>query len=927
MDELLLYAGSVVVALVGGYLLGGASSGNGRVEQAPASGGSEALEAKIRSAVVAESPPPGVSPRGVDAAAVVRQSESKSPEVTSYGKLVAPGKTRRVIIVSRSLPVSFRAPNRRGGDWEITWKKDNNIFRAIRSLQKADASGYEMTWVGCVDAFSLKRGEAKALQQALAKHNCVPVFIESANLRERFFSGFCKGVLWRLMHYVMPQADVDFGKEWEDRWTAYREVNKAMAETICSIAGPSDAIWVHGYPALLVPEFVRERLPLASIGLFVHAPWPTADVVRCLPERARILRAMLSADVVGFHTYDYARHFLSACQRIVALDYKTVRGGRLGVRTPNGRTVLVEVSHLGINASFFKRISGSKACLDRAAAIRAEHKGRQIIMGVDHLDLVKGTHMKMQAYERFLRTNPDWADRVVMVQVLLPSSNKADEQKRVLDSVMSTVRTLQADFGEGCVRVINGTAAPVSIEEIVALYSAADAALISTFWDGLNLIPYEFTASQPAETPGVLILSEFMGCTRSLSGAIRVNPWSLQSVSDAITTALNMQSTARIKAHRQRYAYVMKHTTEVWARAFLEGLDASRDQLQREISFMQIKHKSGGVEVLGVSKGFSRLTSETLEKVIKPAARRVFFLDYDGTLISEEGQDAIGDETSADHYATRCAPSQALLALLKALVADPKNIVFVISGRQRKQLQAWLGDIQDLGLAAEKGCFLRWPKHLRSRIRDAASASASSQSEWVSNTDIKAHLAWKREVKPLLEAYTRRTDGSYMEEKEVSLSWHYDAADPEFGATQAQELRRYIEGIVSMEHLEIRSYTYHKILNVKPKGIDKGSTIHSILSTLFLPSDGKPPLEDAKNACVFAAGDEASDEKMFRVLRRATSTKSLTGDSAGGLQSLDLRAITCCVGVKPSDASFFVHQQPELLKILSSVGGKRYGGT
>mmetsp|Transcript_19949 Transcript_19949/g.32453 ORF Transcript_19949/g.32453 Transcript_19949/m.32453 type:complete len:967 (+) Transcript_19949:149-3049(+) len=955
VENLPLYIFSLVVAAVGGYLMGNIGKKSSSTTQKR----SEADDVKS-----SLNPPPMMR----NLTSLIRGGEQDSAPSST---------TERVIIVAHSLPVHIKKCST-SGKWAVKWDDSRNWLAAMRMLQNSEEDKLEVTWVGCVDAFKFEKEEIKEIEEELKKHNCVPVWIEERKLRQEFFHGFCKKVLWRLFHYVMPQADPDFGKKWEKRWEAYIQVNKLIANVVVKTASSSPenaAIWVHGYPTLLVPEFVRAALPLSKLGVFIHTPWPTTDVVRCLPERVRIVQAMLSADIVGFHTYDYARHFLSACRRIGGLDFTTVEGGRLGVQTQSGRTVLVEISHLGINSVFFHDLAKGEEVKKMVAAAKAEHKDRQIVIGIDHLDLVKGTLIKLQAYHRFLETHDDWKDRVVLIQVLLPSWNPPEEQKQIRASVFSVVKSIKENFGPGCIKLIDAAETNLSVNQTIAYYRAADAALVSTFWDGLNLVPYEFTASQDPERPGVLILSEFMGCSRSLSGALMVNPWSLQDVADKLHTALGMKLSARKAQHAKRGRYVLGHTTQRWARKFLEDLDCAKS-LQRDLSFVHVERGAGINDLVGFRKNFTRLTlpsssssssssspsspqsSKSSSSLLPPsqqstagatsssssssadmfekqlrggATHRVFFLDYDGTLVAEENLENVDDEEAAEDYTRNMRPSSALLSTLSALTKDKRNIVFVVSGREKCQLDSWFAEVKNLGIAAEKGCFIRWPQSMEEKLLSTSEASSTTtrgrnaelKTTWENAMETSSE--WKTDVLRLLQAYTERTDGSYIETKEMSLSWHYDAADPVFGHNQAIELHRYIEKIVSSSVVDITQYSYHRILEVKPKGVDKGSTILNILSRL-----ARAKIVDVSKSLVLAAGDEASDERMFHALRLASGeedeNKSSLYRRAAFSQTvpdnvrLDPRStITCCVGRRPSPAKFYVYEPAELVRLLTKV--------
>mmetsp|Transcript_14574 Transcript_14574/g.22116 ORF Transcript_14574/g.22116 Transcript_14574/m.22116 type:complete len:903 (+) Transcript_14574:85-2793(+) len=895
-DDFLLYIFSVVVAVIGGYLLGKLRKPVGLTIR---------KDSDVRERKYSEGDD-GKKPATLRALSLLGQAESQASEK----------KKRRVVIVAHSLPIRISRPKSSSEKWSVAFDDSRNWLAAMRMLEEKDEGDYSVSWVGCVDAFGKSEDEKKSIKEELEKLGCVPVWIETRKLRETYFIGCCKSVLWRLFHYVMPQADPDFGEAWDERWQAYQTVNALIGKTVCDLIGPQNSsetsIWIHGYQLLLVPGAVRSKLPLAKIGVFIHTPWPTTDVVRCLPSRENLLNELLCADVIGFHTYDYARHFLSGCRRILGLDFQAVAGGRLGVKTENGRTVLIIISHLGINSKFFQELAGTPEIIARSEKIREDYKGRQVVIGIDHLDLVKGTIVKLHAYERFLEAHEEWKDRVTLIQVLLKSWNSENEQKRIRKSVMSVVERIEKRFGKECIKVLDGSSTELGVNEAVAIYCSADAALISTFWDGLNLAPYEFTASQKVERPGVLILSEFMGCARSLSGALRVNPWNLEDVSEKLNIALSMPLSTRIANHKRRIAYVMRHTTHWWAKNFLSELETAKS-LQNDLSFVHLERKAGEGKIIGMRRNSRYLTmgaDSPLPNALKGSRGRIFFLDYDGTLISEGKFQLVDNDAAAKSYTRRCSPSSRLLNLLQKLTSDRRNLVFIVSGRKRGQLHEWFRSIPELGIAAEKGFFIKWPKRL------AKERKVSVNDQGFESMLGEEEIHWKEDVLRLLKAYTERTDGSYIEEKEVSLSWHFDAADPVFGQNQAGELHRYIEKIVSESTVDITRYRNHKILEVKPKGVDKGSTIVKILTELL--NTKALPVGDP---LVLAAGDEASDELMFLALNVAAGTtdKSNLRGKRIKLRLEAERTLTCCVGVRPSEALYYVDSQRDMINLLEAI--------
>jgi trehalose 6-phosphate synthase/phosphatase len=654
------------------------------------------------------------------------------------------GPRRRLVIVSFHLPITARK-DASTGKWSVEWDavRSNHMTPNLRMLNKhADVS-----WVGWPGVF-VPRAEEEEFSDMLEKLQCRPVFL-TPELKEAFFDRCCKGVVWPLLHYRMPTSDANFAKSWDAMWQSYTTANMLYSKQVSAIVeNERDAIWIHNYHLFLLPSFLRKKMPRAKIGYFIHTPWPTSDVFRTLPGRANILRGILCSDLIGFHTYDYARHFLSSVKRVLDLEVESLPGGSLGV-TYNGRAVCIRISHVGIPAEIYEEITAQAAVQQRSEQIRRENGGRAIIVGVDELDLVKGTLLKFQAFERFLAMHPEYRKHVVLVEVISGSYNTAQEQMVVRDQVMQEVSNIRRLYGDDVIRIVEPPAGKLwpELGELVAIYRAATVGLISTFWDGLNIIPFEFTASQDEHNPATLIVSEFMGCSRALSGVLRVNPWKLEEVSDAIHSALQMDPEERRGNHRRRHRYVMNHTLEAWANGFLQDLDKAAKHCD-DLNLVQVGWGSN-VCLIGLRKNFVHLDAGDINFHFRRASKRLMIFDYDGTLTSE-----------TDRYL--CRPSDKLLSHLQALCRDPRNVTFIMSGRERKVLSHWFSSVRGLGLASEKGCFIRWP----------------GSEQWQVTHGVKAH-EWKPIALDLITQYTERTDGSYIEDKESAIVWHYEAADPE----------------------------------------------------------------------------------------------------------------------------------------------------
>lgn len=835
--------------------------------------------------------------------------------------------TKRLIVVCKELPVSItRVVNNEGSTeqsvaWEIKFHDARNFMVNLRQLQQEEVT---VMFVGSV-GIDIEPQEQEDLENALLKVNCIPVFLEP-KLKKAFLFDFCKSVLWANLHYVLPHHSPGWAKDHDAAWQAYNTANLLFASAVVRVVEDSgDTIWVHNYHLFLVPMFIRNKRPRVKIGFFIHTPWCSSDVFRVLPCAEQLLRGILSCDLIGFHTFDYVRHFLSSCKRVLQLSSESRGGGRLGVKY-NGRSVTILISHLGIESEFFSSRAVSDEIGVAVADLKRKVHGRRIICSMDTLDMVKGAIAKFEMWERFLELHPDYVDKVCFVGYLLPDTD-ARHQNFVRDALLGRVKSIQDRFGPDVILI---TEAPrVTLDQAITLYRAADVGLFSAFWDGLNVLPYEFTASQDPMNPGALIVSEFMGCSRSLLGVGRVNPWDLNTTAATLQQSLAMTTRERKGYHELRSEYVMQHNCHEWATGYLRQLDEAA-RLVVDMSFVSVGFGSCA-KLVGLKSNSMHLDDHSVLSSFKHCTRRFFFVDYDGTLTAPSDRGFNGTPENVKRA-------------LENLCAEPSNVVFIMSGRPRAWIYQQLGYIKELGLAAEKGAFIRWPESLRKACvtLHAKSPRCTQNHEmdllW-ENLSPLSGTAWKTVALEVIQEYTQHTDGSSIEDKDLAIVWHYENADPEFGLLQATEMERFLAKVIDLKTVEVVLYDYNRIVEVKPRGVDKGHTALHILNRV---NEYQPVAKE--NVFVLVFGDDISDEGMFTAvanrykpqvekkdeamaeLRQARRQAVVKSRSPSMEFKTDGNTFTCCVGMKSSAAQYYVHDHEEVIDMLSNLGQIRSKG-
>ena len=464
--------------------------------------------------------------------------------------------TSRLLIVSNRLPVTAAVDSGR--------------------IQLADAGGglatglggwhgqSEALWIGWPGDVSEADADARdSLQRQLRDQRVEPVFL-SADEVDRYYDGFSNRVLWPLFHYQIDRVPVD-----PTGWEAYRRVNEKFADSVAKTYQPGDAIWVHDYQLMLLPWLLRKRLPDAPIGFFLHIPFPSSEVFRVLPWRREILRGLLGADLVGFHTRAYLRHFATSVTRIDGIE---VRDDRVHVED---RTIRLGVFPMSVDTAAFEALARDPEVAAEAAAIREDAGGRRILLGVDRLDYTKGIPRRLLALDRLFAKEPALRDEVRYIQIAVPSRGKVDSYQLFRREVEEAVGRINGASGTLRSTPIHYLHQSVSRRQLVALYCAADVMIVTPLRDGMNLVAKEFVASR-VDGDGVLVLSEFAGAADELADAVVVNPYDVEAVRRAIKNALTMDERHRRERMDRLRRRVQEHDVHHWAASFTEQLAVSQ---------------------------------------------------------------------------------------------------------------------------------------------------------------------------------------------------------------------------------------------------------------------------------------------------------------------------------------------------------------
>jgi trehalose 6-phosphate synthase/phosphatase len=659
----------------------------------------------------------------------------------------------RLLIVSNRLPITIE---KRKGNLRFR-RSAGGLATGLGSFYKS----YKGMWIGwCgIPSDEVDMEEKKDIVTELtADLKSYPVFLSRRDV-ETFYAGFCNRTIWPLFHCFTQYSLYD-----KSLWEAYRRVNEAFCDRVVELAKNDDIIWVHDYQLMLLPRLIRERLPQAQIGFFLHIPFPPFEIFHLLPWRKEILKGLLEADVVGFHTYDYVRNFLESVHRLLGHEHA------FGQVTSGDRLVNVDTFPMGIDYGRFQNAVHDKQTQKDVEKLRKRTGGRRIILSVDRLDYTKGIIKRLEAFDYFLEKNPKYREKVSLIHVAVPSRTRVEQYrilKKQVDELIGQINGKHGTIGWMPVWYLYRY---VPFNSLVALYNIADVALVTPLKDGMNLIAKEFVASK-TNGHGILILSEMAGAAKELGEAIIVNPNNKEEIAEALKEALSMPEEEQRKRNTMMQERLQRYDVQRWANDFMESLSQTK-KLQQQLYA-------------------KKLTPEAKKKLVgdsRKSKKRLIFLDYDGTLAPFAGKPE------------EARPDTELPHLLEALARDPRNEVVIISGRNKESLENWFENL-NIGLVAEHGAWLK-----------------EKGKDWINAEPLIGD--WKSEIRPILELYTDRTPASFIEEKDFSLVWHYRKVDPQLASARAMELKDALWHLTA--NLNLGVLEGNKVIEIKNVGINKG---------------------------------------------------------------------------------------------------------
>lgn len=696
----------------------------------------------------------------------------------------------KTIIVSNRLPVDLKFDNE-----ELIVKSSiGGLATGMKSVH-SEGNGMWIGWSGLTEE-EIESHQQEKVDLALANEKCIRVPLTAYDI-ENYYFGFSNNALWPLFHYFQAYTEFE-----HTHWESYKEVNQKFADVVLQNVNDGDTVWIHDYQLLLLPELLREKRANLTIGFFLHIPYPSFELFRTCPWRDELLYGMLGADLIGFHSYDYVRHFISSVARITGLEV------RFNEISYGERTIKIDSFPMGIdydryhNAALEHSLRPDKTKSELMRNIELHNLSSiesKIILSIDRMDYTKGIPNRIKSFEYFLNKYPEYKGKVRLVMLAVPSRENVPQYqklKRETDELVGRVN--------GSLATVNWTPIwyfyrSMPFDDLIDLYIAADVALITPIRDGMNLVAKEYVATRTDGT-GVLILSEMAGAAKEMHEGLLINPNNFEQIADTLKHALEMPAEEQKTRMDALQARISRYNVERWAKEFLKSLYATKIPLP-----------------LAITKKIDTDIIQEMSLKYKNANKRLFLLDYDGTLVGFK------------NIPNEAMPDQEIYNLLDGIAEKENTEVVIISGRDRKTLEHWFGH-KNYTLITDHGVWLR-----------------KKEMDWVSLESLKGD--WKENVRPVLETFTDSTPGTFIEEKEFSLAWHYRTADVDLANIRIMELKHVLTRLLANNSLSVLEG--NKVLEVKSSNVNKGRAAARLIT-------------DYNYDFIVTIGDDWTDEFMFQ---------------------------------------------------------------
>eukprot|EP00929_Paragymnodinium_shiwhaense_P079946 TRINITY_DN41681_c0_g1_i1.p1 TRINITY_DN41681_c0_g1~~TRINITY_DN41681_c0_g1_i1.p1 ORF type:complete len:1240 (-),score=268.53 TRINITY_DN41681_c0_g1_i1:177-3896(-) len=675
-------------------------------------------------------------------------------------------------------------------------------------------------------------------------------------------------VIFQLFHYTTPSYETGLGSY---DWEGYELASCRFRDVVLKEYSSGDLVWINDHSLMLLPKLLRKECYDIHIGFYLNCVFPSSEVYRILPQREDLLRGVLSSNVIGFHTFQYVRHFLTGCTRVLGLEC-TANGIEACSDAGGTHTKVISVP-LGLNTRPYESLLKQEETRLRCQDFRDTFQGYKIIVAVDGLEEKKGIPHKIMAFHKFLQKEPSWAQKCVYIQIVVDNNVEdvgaafdedggSKEKQKLLQQVYQMVGEVNSTFGTIGHLPVHFLCQEFSHTDLAALFMQADVLMDTPLRDMFSQAAHEFIFCQEEDACGVLILSEFSGSAQSLrAAALCVNPWDTNAFADAIQEALEMEHCDRADLHRYGHRHVKEYTMQTWASNFLDELQTAESECENER--LQIPPQLDHSQAVGA---------------LRKANRRIIILGFSSTLIPRRAKIHANIQTASTVL------SKGLRQNLQVIAEDANTDLVVLSGFARDTLAKALHDVP-CWIIAEGGFCYKSP----------------AGEDWTCVAEAAKESEWMAPVKEIMAYFAARTPGSIVVETESNVQWLYQQTQGDHAAIQSKDLLIHLwagpllsapaEVIVGMDSVSVRH-----------TGVGKATLLEKVLQIICCEDGNDKPKPEWLNGEAFAmcvSDVDMRDEDVFTTVQKffekeehaiddkadKRTTKEVCHSSLGGLSA------------------------------------------
>eukprot|EP01034_Spumella_vulgaris_P031664 gene31664-39115_t len=794
------------------------------------------------------------------------------------------------IMVSYFLPVTL---SKEHDKWVVTPDLDHILSFPIDFMDHVYTGNIRF------EGKDIPHEDRVVVSRLLKEHNCHPIYIDDTQhdlVYNQLLEQHLKALLQCKRNPYSPLEELLENESTTDLWVAYNAFLRHLTAKIVELFHSENyLIWIHGYELLRLPSMMRRKLPKAKIGYFFHSPFPPADTWLAINKRAELLKGVLGANQIGFHTHESAGNFMTATCRILGFNYYPNHHGKLCINVDGNEVCVTTAIHKGVDIVKLYEICDHPQFIDDVKRWRKKFGERTVISGMRFFnDPYSILEVRGAGVEQLLDEHPELRGKILFVMIGMRPEAETTVYRETRDRFLGWVQVINNRYGCECIHFEEFKPSQMVLSERMALFGAMDVFMHSSLENGTLKFAMEYTVAcykcrqipalctGPKDTNkiGVLIGSAHRPISRILPGTMRIFTRDPAELKQLVLDAVNMSkpdSDLRLYKNMSTCAY---HTATVWADIVLTDLKSTEqaEGTPNLTNATSLGSQSFWKDLIGQ---FKPLDTEELYESYRATQSRLILLNGDSFPELNEDQ----------------------RHMLEALSVDKKNIVFLVSSKSQQEVDEKYGKYISLGLAAEHGYYFRWPQHKFSAEKLELVTQSKPASEWQTTMQ---HLDrnWQKPTIYVMKIFTNRTVHSYMEVYEHSIEWQFGDTDPEFGYLQSKELEEYLISILDRNEVDIiRGYQQERrYIQVRTKRISKAQFLENVLLTLRSVGN----ITDF----ILAVGDDESDEPLFR--------------KANGLDMPlilhDKKAVfTTVIGKRRSCASVCVETLGEILQVLKRL--------